>query len=108
MRASAPLLSPNDELLAALKQLPHLRRVYLASHHSSYDTYDFPEIIAAFITDLQTEAQVVLPHLMTIAIWASKSAPWSYTWKKRYVDSDNGKTHLSWISATNEIIDMDC
>lgn len=107
MRASGPLLSPNAELLAALKQLPHLRRVYLASQHSAYHAY-FPEVITAFITDLQAEAQVALPHLMSIAIGASKSAPWSYTWKRSYVDSDDGKTQVDWISATNEIIDMDC
>ena len=97
---SGLLVSPNAELLTALKQLPHLRRVYLASLHRSYDA-SFPEVITAFIADLQTEAEVALPHLMSISVWAAVSQPRSYTWKKGYADSDDGKTHLSWISATN-------
>jgi len=100
------LVSPNAALLAALKQLPHLRRVYLVSLHRSHDG-PFPEVITAFITDLQKEAEAALPHLMSISIWAVGPEPSSYTWKRGYIDSDDGKTHLSWISATDEIINPD-
>ena len=105
MGASGLLVSPNAELLAALKQLPHLRRVYLASFHSSRAYAPLPEVISAFIIDLQTEAEVGLPHLMSISIWAARSVTWSCTWKKGYVD---GQTNLGWINRTNEIIDLDC
>ena len=106
MGASEPLISPNAELLAAIKHLPNLRRVYLTSYHRPRDG-PFPEVINTFIAALQKEADVAVPHLTTISIWAAGSNPWSYIWKKGYVDSDNGRTRLDWISTTNEITNPD-
>jgi len=106
VEASEPQVSPNAELLAAIKKLPQLRRVCLVSYHRTYDG-SFPEAVIAFVTGLQKEADAALTHLNTISLWAAGSEPWSCTWRKRYVDSTDGKTRLDWLGSTNEIVNPD-
>ena len=106
MEASEPLISPNAELLAVIEQLPHLRQVFLASYHSHCDG-PFLDVIIAFVTVLQEKSDKALPHLNTISIRALALGPWSYTWRKHYIDSEDGKTRPGWIRAPDEIVDPD-
>ena len=105
MEASEPLISPNTELLAVIKQLPHLRRVCLVSYHRTHDG-PFPQVITAFVTGLQKESDIALPHLGTVSVWAPGAEPWSHTWRKRHVDS-NGKNRAGWFNVINEIVNPD-
>jgi len=83
-----------NEVLSAIKQLHHLRQVWLISHQCSLS---LPEPVSIFIQDVQ---KMSLPYLHAICLWTPNSEPPSYAFRKERVESANDGFHTKWTCET--------
>jgi len=84
-----------NEVLSAIKQLHHLRQVWLISHQCSLS---LPEPVLIFIQDVQ---KMSLPYLHTICLWTPNSEPPSYAFRKEGAESANDGFHTKWTCETD-------